>query len=379
MKTPTLLHRRCLAFDAFRGIAALAVCLFHMGDFGFSIIDSAWTSSGKLGVNLFFTLSGFLITRSILLPETWSYRRYFESRARRILPGFYIALMIVLLLVDIRIGFTTSSGEFIGNLVAHLTLTHGWFSDYTYSIMGPFWTLSHEWCFYVLMGLCAVWLRGSMAWTLPVLMLGISIASRQLQYAGVIHLGAGMANPLCLWDQFAPGILAALFLFKRDSVPRWFAVAAGLAGTALVSLMLYRYLSVSHEVAASGIQGDRHFQEFSKIFGRSKSNTLYFELFLSLGIAGIVASLWMIQQRRLDWLRKTPLLWMGKVSYSTYLYHVPILLTFGHGAKKLSESSLFANPTVTFFILMFAFYLFSGFAYRHFEEPWMKRRQNPKS
>ena len=378
MNTPTLLHRRCLAFDAFRGIAALAVCLFHMGDFGFSIIDRPWTFSGKLGVNLFFTLSGFLITRSILLPETWSYRSYFESRARRILPGYYIALMIVLLLVNIRIGFTSSAGEFLGNLATHLTLTHGWFSEYSFSILGPFWTLSHEWCFYVLMGLCAFWLRGRMGWTLPVLMLGVSMTARHLQHAEAIHLGAGMTNPLCLWDQFAPGILAALFLFKRESIPRWFAVFAGVAGTALVSVMLYRFLSVSHEVAAAGTPHHRYFQEFQNRFGHSKSNTLYFEFFLSLGIAGIIASLWMIQQRRLEWLKRTPLLWMGKVSYSTYLYHVPILLAFGHGAKKLSENSLFASPVVTFFILMAAFYVFSGFAYRHFEEPWLKKRQNSK-
>ena len=375
MNTPTLLHRRCLAFDAFRGIAALAVCLFHMGDFGLSIIGRAWTYPGELGVNLFFTLSGFLITRSILLPETWAPARYFESRARRILPGFYIALMLVLLLVNIRIGFTTSAGEFLGNLAAHLTLLHGWFSDYNVSIMGPFWTLSHEWCFYVLMGLCAVWVRGKWGWILPVLMLGIAITAKYLEHTETIHLGAGMANPLCKLDQFAPGILAATFLFKRDSIPRWFAVAAGVAGTVLVSVLLYRYLSISLGVAADGAASHKHSEAFGKIFGRSKSTIVYFDFFLSLGIAGIIAGLWMIRQDRLDWIKKTPLLWMGKVSYSTYLYHVPILLTFGHGAKKLSETSLFANPTVTFVILMFVIYLFSGFAYRHFEEPWMKRRE----
>ena len=128
MNTPTLLHRRCLAFDAFRGIAALAVCLFHMSDcgLGMEIIGRAWTYPGQLGVNLFFTLSGFLITRSILLSESWAPGRYFESRARRILPGYYIALMIVLLLVNIRIGYTTSAGEFLGNLArCHRQLGNG--------------------------------------------------------------------------------------------------------------------------------------------------------------------------------------------------------------------------------------------------------------
>jgi len=90
------------ALDGIRGVSVLAVLAFH-GGFG-------WASGGYLGVSVFFTLSGFLITR-VLVEEraaTGAIRlgRFYARRVRRLLPAGVLTLCAVLLL--------TRWGEFEG-------------------------------------------------------------------------------------------------------------------------------------------------------------------------------------------------------------------------------------------------------------------------
>ena len=85
------------ALDGIRALAVLAVLLYHSG--------YAWMPGGFLGVDVFFVLSGFLIT-SLLLGE-WSVRStislpaFYRRRARRLLPALF-ALLIGVCLVAAR-------------------------------------------------------------------------------------------------------------------------------------------------------------------------------------------------------------------------------------------------------------------------------------
>jgi peptidoglycan/LPS O-acetylase OafA/YrhL len=79
------------ALDALRGIAIALVLVAHAGD---------QLPGGRLGVDLFFVLSGFLIT-SLLLTEwsrngSFSLRRFYERRARRLLPALVVMLAVYL-------------------------------------------------------------------------------------------------------------------------------------------------------------------------------------------------------------------------------------------------------------------------------------------
>lgn len=73
--------------DGLRTVAVLPVILFHAG---FTVF-----SGGFVGVDVFFVISGFLIT-TILLGElesgTYSIARFYERRARRILPALFLVL-----------------------------------------------------------------------------------------------------------------------------------------------------------------------------------------------------------------------------------------------------------------------------------------------
>ena len=80
--------------DGLRAVAVIAVLLFH-AEFSFA-------PGGFLGVSLFFTLSGFLIT-SLLIDE-WestgalSFRRFYGRRVRRLLPAAYLCLLLIAVL-----------------------------------------------------------------------------------------------------------------------------------------------------------------------------------------------------------------------------------------------------------------------------------------
>lgn len=80
--------------DGLRAIAVLSVIFFHAG---FSLFKG-----GYIGVDVFFVISGFLIT-SIILKEvengSFSILNFYERRARRILPALFLSCLSVLYLL----------------------------------------------------------------------------------------------------------------------------------------------------------------------------------------------------------------------------------------------------------------------------------------
>lgn len=97
--------------DGLRAISVLGVVFFHVGSPGFS--------GGFVGVDVFFVISGFLITR-ILIEENrngdFSFLRFYERRVRRILPALYVVLAasfvaaFYLMLPNALVDFTRSLG-----------------------------------------------------------------------------------------------------------------------------------------------------------------------------------------------------------------------------------------------------------------------------
>src|ERR1041384_6154027 len=82
--------------DGLRAFAVLAVIAYHLG--------AGWAQGGLLGVGVFFTLSGYLITDILL--EAWTGRRlslgrFWMARARRLLPALMVMLAVVMSWVTI--------------------------------------------------------------------------------------------------------------------------------------------------------------------------------------------------------------------------------------------------------------------------------------
>jgi peptidoglycan/LPS O-acetylase OafA/YrhL len=137
--------------DVLRGIAVLAVLLLHgfywrYGSSSFGSLSGKFmeiTRFGWTGVNLFFVLSGFLITGILIdsKDKPKFYRRFYSRRALRILPAYYALLLLLLL-------FRSSSAAFVGLsffYLANMTEFFGVACGY-----GPLWSLAVEEHFYIL-------------------------------------------------------------------------------------------------------------------------------------------------------------------------------------------------------------------------------------
>jgi peptidoglycan/LPS O-acetylase OafA/YrhL len=138
--------------DGLRAIAVLAVIAYHLN------LD--WASGGLLGVAVFFTLSGYLITD--LLLERWAGRRlslgeFWLARARRLLPALFVMLVVVFAWVTI--GDPEQLDRLRGEAIASAFFISNWwfiFQDVSYfdqfgppSPLGHLWSLGVEEQFYI--------------------------------------------------------------------------------------------------------------------------------------------------------------------------------------------------------------------------------------
>src|SRR3954449_12176794 len=140
--TPAL--PRVRALDGLRGLAVAGVLAYHCG-FG-------WARGGFLGVSLFFTLSGFLIT-SLLLAERSEHGRiglrgFWARRARRLLPAALLALAVI-----VAFGATVASGSQLrglrGDVLAALAYVANWRFVLAGTSYGALWSapspVQHFW------------------------------------------------------------------------------------------------------------------------------------------------------------------------------------------------------------------------------------------
>ncbi|MFY9905291.1 MAG: acyltransferase [Terriglobales bacterium] len=145
-----LIRRFMPELDVLRGIAVLGVLFFHgfraeYGNFPFTgarrIFVQA-TQAGALGVNLFFVLSGFLITGILIDSQKRPdyYRRFYTRRALRILPAYYSLLLLLVLLRQASVAFLGLSFVYLSNV----TNLFGVSMDYH-----PLWSLAVEEHYYI--------------------------------------------------------------------------------------------------------------------------------------------------------------------------------------------------------------------------------------
>jgi peptidoglycan/LPS O-acetylase OafA/YrhL len=255
----------------------------------------AATQPGWTGVNLFFVLSGFLITGILLdsKDKPHFYRRFYTRRALRILPAYYLLLILLLVL-------RTSSAAFVGLsfvYLANMTDFFGVVTDY-----GPLWSLAVEEHFYILWPTVV---RNVTAWRL-----------------GLVSASLVVLIPVLRATSFAFGHRAGLDWYT------WF-VADGLAAGSLLGIVLrtsisraqVRTLSASLLGVAflSGLAG----QPFgiltrNRLLGAALQFTVLNALFAGILLLFLLAGT--NNARRyvnFSWLR-----FLGYLSYGLYLDHL---------------------------------------------------------
>lgn len=328
--------------DGLRGIAVLAVMAYHFFLFGGRVPSNAADDTlysiamiGWSGVDLFFVLSGFLITGILYDTKNRAdfFRTFYVRRFLRIFPLYYGVLALVFLILPrifpssetLQADAATQFWAWSYLINAQIVL-QGWES--VPSHLQHFWSLAIEEQFYIVWPVVVFLLsRRAMLWVCAGVVVG-SLLLRVGAHALGLPEAAYVLSPMRL-DGLAIG--AALALAARDArdlraVLRWARpVLVGAAGL-LLTLIAARG-TVSHYDAAIGTIGHTL---LAAVFGAA--------LILSVQSAARPT----VRGRFLAW---GPLRFFGKYSYALYVFHQPIamvlsLVGFVVGSQPLLGSVL---------------------------------------
>ncbi len=210
---PALFAHRSPLLDALRALAVTMVVFFHVATrYPADQLDIAAQQVlryGFLGVDIFYPLSGFLITRYLLAHgEPGAIRAFFLRRVFRIVPLYVIAVTIFF----IASGVTGFEADVLDRIWATYLFLTGWFAFFGGPDSVPFtvtWSLSVEEFAYLLFGLSALALRRAF----PAILVFLAIAPFVLRiwlyaqaYEHIYYL------PLARLDSIATGGLTALWI-----------------------------------------------------------------------------------------------------------------------------------------------------------------------
>jgi peptidoglycan/LPS O-acetylase OafA/YrhL len=224
--------------DGIRGIAILLVLAQHIN------LPSS-TLAGLVGVNLFFALSGYLITTLLITERDGTgridLRRFYERRVRRLVP----ALVAVVVATGVLMAIQGNLGGYIGPAAVSLFYVSDVAKAIGYDLgyVGHTWSLAMEEQFYLLWPALVIFVPRR--WLAPVAIAGI-VGAIALQFLLVPDDVLAHFRPDVRADAILWGCLAALL---RISVPRWATVAA-LIGVIVVSFTPFPW---PHAIAVSSV------------------------------------------------------------------------------------------------------------------------------
>ncbi|GGI17619.1 acyltransferase family protein [Gottfriedia solisilvae] len=343
--------------DGLRALAVLSVIAYHLNLPG--------TSGGFLGVTVFFVLSGYLIT-DLLIAE-WSItkkidlKNFWIRRAKRLLPGMFTLILVVIATVSIFQPSLISSLK-QDSIAAVFYYSNWWyiFHDLSYfesfgppSLLNHFWSLAVEEQFYIL-------------WPI-IILIGLRFMKRKSLLFLVTITGA-IISALLMALLFVPGSDPSRVYYGTDT--RAFSL---LIGAALA--MMWPSRKLTNKISASG----RITLDIMGFFGLiificmvCKTNQYDSFLYqggmflLSISTAMLIASLAHPASIIGRALAMRPLKWVGLRSYGIYLWHFPVIILF---TPKIDTGE------ISFIRVSFQVILIFGLAalsYRFIEDPIRK-------
>jgi peptidoglycan/LPS O-acetylase OafA/YrhL len=325
-----------------RAIAILVIVAYHAGIPGFS--------GGFIGVDVFFVISGFLITRN-LLGESSSTNaialpRFWARRVRRLVPG--LALMTIVTLVASSLIVApfdmlqiskegASAGLYVSNIVFGFKAQNYFASNINKSPFLHTWSLGVEEQFYLVwpfvLYAVLIWSRRSgivvrkLAPPIFLVILGASMTINVVLTDGGSSW-AFFSLPTRAWEFALGGLIASVAVRK---IPSWCSLMLGTAGLAAIAF------------------ADLAFNDATPYPGTSA-------LWPVVG-AGLVIFAGQVTDSRsptviMTMLGTRPMRWIGRLSYSWYLWHWPFIvlavLAVGNSSVSLRTGAALASLGVAY-------------------------------
>lgn len=310
---------------------------------------------GKFGVTLFFVLSGFLLflpfAKALLFEKTWpSVRRFYLRRVFRIVPAYYLSLILIVLLFQRQYLQPQHWKELGLFFVFLMDSSHATFKQ----LNAPFWTLAIEWQYYMLMPLLVlsmrliVWrvkqnyrLPTTIACILTLIAWGLfsryvgtyfvdqhpseTVLVPRSMLNGVLFciygvsgkyledFGVGMLLSLCVAYAQHPSISPNV----RTTLHKLSPWLWGTGLLCLLTMILWNY-------------NERYLNSWPLFNNPLLVNHYYrlSELCFSLSFGLCVLALLFGSARLKGPFEWSPLRWIGMISYSLYMWHLPLLLMF---------------------------------------------------
>lgn len=370
------------ALDGLRAFAVLAVFGFHLTPYARSFSGSDTYSPllqvldlGWMGVDLFFALSGFLITTGLLhlrdLQATGRYfRLFYQKRLLRIFPLYYAVCLVVLVFWPMVQPDVV--GQFPGVYAerwSFLLHVQNWVSAFTPHdslFLSHFWSLCIEEQFYLVWPLCVLLLprsRRGVQWCIGFAVLVFVIRMAVLQFGAdavqnrrfVYHATCCRCDTLLLGAALAYARLYCPASYNDlRTVTRWRWPLLAVAGLYLCWMFFSRGSYSSVGIPAFGGIG------------------------FSVVACAATALVWLCSLRKLDnsFLAWTPLRYLGRISYGLYVFHAPVLFFLG---LRFQQSGCF-GPWWPWVFTLTAFLVTLGisvFSFHCFEVVFL--RMKPKA
>ena len=323
IQRPTWLPSYIPELQGLRGLAVLGVVIYHCHP----RLEGTWLYYGSLwgwaGVNLFFVLSGFLIT-SILLDaqdKPHYFRNFYARRALRIWPVYLLVLLICYLNAPWFIGLPVWAAVRAASWWAYLLFLQNLFHIAIPPAIGQTWSLAIEEQYYLLWAPLVRFLRRP--WILATVLTTALVASPLVRMA---HLAwKTPTHTLIHLDGIALGSLLALGLYTLGmSRAAWLGLGLG----ALVAGVW----------AAATIAG----------------GTAFLDSALAVAFAGAVLAAITATGARNPLnavLRRGPLAFYGRISYGLYMIHIMVFIYFGWFDLRMDQYGIAGNLAVVGFRL----------------------------